>query len=79
MKNYVGSRRSDSKYVFFRSESVPTEASHGKIYRYVIGPFRTVRGARFMAEYGKGNPHVQTVGECERIAALESKQKGRSK
>lgn len=76
MKMYVGSRRSDSKYVFFRSESVPTEASHGETYRYVIGPFRTVRGARFMAEYGKGNPHVQTVDDCERIAALKSKQKG---
>jgi hypothetical protein len=27
-----------------------------------------MRGARFMAEHGRGNPHVQTVADAERIA-----------
>lgn len=36
--------------------------------RAVIGPFRTVRGAEFMRQYGEGNPHCQTVGDAERLA-----------
>lgn len=35
-----------------------------------IGPFRTVRGAAFMAEYGRGNPHVQCVADAERLGRL---------
>jgi hypothetical protein len=34
----------------------------------VIGPFRTKRGAQFMATYGANNPHCQTVADAERIA-----------
>ncbi len=65
---YVGAVRGGKREVF-RSASEPTETSHGEKYRYVIGPFRTVKGARLMADFGEGNPHVQTVGDAERIAA----------
>ena len=52
----------------FRSASTPTEESHGNTYIYVIGPFRTVRGAEFMARFGAGNPHCQDVNSAERCA-----------
>lgn len=48
----------------FKSPSIPTEISHPQ-YRYCIGAFRTMRGAIFMRDYGRGNPHCQTVGESE--------------
>ncbi len=53
----------------FRSPSVPTVSTHGTLYNYCIGPFRTKRGADFMANYGGNNPHLQTVADAERIAA----------
>ena len=52
----------------FRADATPTEQSHGAQYGAVIGPFRTVRGARFMAEYGRGNPHCYTVQDAEQLA-----------
>ena len=51
----------------FKSASEPTESSHGSLYVYVIGPFRTKRGAQFMADYGRNNPHCQTVGDAEKL------------
>jgi len=52
----------------FKSGTTPTFAKYGKVYSYVIGPFKTMRGARFMRDYGKGNPHCQTVNDAERLA-----------
>lgn len=51
----------------FKSENVPTYESHGHKYNACIGPFRTMRGANFMAKYGLGNPHCQTVTQAERL------------
>lgn len=34
----------------------------------VVGPFRTRRGAQFMADHGRNNPHCLTVGDAERLA-----------
>jgi hypothetical protein len=51
-----------------RSATVPTAASHGDLFTYCIGPFRTMRAARFMEQCGKGNPHCRTVNDAERIA-----------
>ena len=65
---YVGLK--DGRREVFRSITVPTEASHGHLYGAVIGPFRTVRAARFMAQHGANNPHVQTVADAERIATV---------
>ena len=64
---YVGVNRAG--YHTFSCASKPTQQSHGAIYNAVIGPFRTKRGAEYMAKYGKGNPHLQTVDDAERFAA----------
>jgi hypothetical protein len=63
---YVGVR--NGKYIVFRSAATPTRKSHGSRYTYVIGPFRTLRGAAFMATYGRNNPHCRSVDEAERLA-----------
>jgi hypothetical protein len=52
----------------FRSEFTPTWETHGKLYRAVIGPFRTLRGAEYMRLHGAHNPHCQTVADAERLA-----------
>ena len=67
---YVGIRVSDGGYEVFKSRETPTEWDYGRIYGAVIGPFRTMRGARCMAKYGKGNPHIYDVASAERIATL---------
>lgn len=67
-KIYVGDSVDGTGWAIFKSELEPSYASHGRLYRYVIGPFQTLRAAEFMAEHGKGNPHLQTVADAERIA-----------
>lgn len=54
----------------FRSKETPREEDYPK-YNHVIGPFRTVRGARFMRDYGKDNPHCQTVSDAERLGRIQ--------
>jgi len=54
--------------VIFRSARTPTEKEFGDKFLYSIGPFRTKRGALFMKEYGKNNPHCQTVDQAEKLA-----------
>lgn len=75
---YVGVRlQGDSNgqtRTVFQSVTTPTRETCP--YVYVIGPFRTLAGAQFMAEYGQGNPHCQHVNDAERLAlriAKESK------
>lgn len=60
------------QYEVFMSEAEPTEETYGHLYQAVVGPFRTVRAAKYMAKYGRGNPHLQTVAEAERIARKEA-------
>jgi hypothetical protein len=52
----------------FKSEAKPTEETHGHIYPAVIGPFRTMRGARFMQKNGSLNPRCQSVADAERLS-----------
>ena len=52
----------------FRSDKEPTRQTHGDKYMASMGPFRTMRAARFMRDCGVGNPHCITVGDAERIA-----------
>jgi hypothetical protein len=52
----------------FRCPNTPTSNSHGHLYGAVIGPFRTLRGANFMAKYGANNPHCRNVFEAEKLA-----------
>ncbi len=63
---YVGMKVGN--WAVFRSAAVPTEESHGEVFNAVMGPFRTLRAARFTVKHGKGNPHIQTVADAERIA-----------
>lgn len=65
-KIYVGITESNRREVF-RSETEPTPESTPQ-YIACIGEFKTIRGAKFMAEHGEGNPHVQCVDDAERIA-----------
>ena len=67
-KQYVGIRKGDSIYERFTSDGTPVRETHGHLYLAVIGPFKTVRGARFMADHGRNNPHLQHVNDAERIA-----------
>jgi hypothetical protein len=52
----------------FRSVTTPTWDTHYPKYLACIGPFRTMRGARFMRDYGQGNPHLQCVADAEVLA-----------
>ena len=54
----------------FHAANVPTFETHGEKYAAVIGPFRTRRGADFMAQYGAGNPHCQCVAQAEKLARM---------
>jgi len=68
-KIYVGVRLTDGAgqtRTVFRSEQEPTRETCS--YVYVIGPFRTMAGAQFMADYGGNNPHLQHVDDAERLA-----------
>lgn len=62
----------DRERQVFTSDVEPTTGTHGHRYLAVIGPFRTKRGARFMARYGQGNPHCRCVADAERMAKLKA-------
>jgi hypothetical protein len=64
---YVGVNGIANFRELFRSNYKPSEASHGKKYGAVIGPFRTIRGAKAMVHFGGNNPHMQSVSDAERI------------
>lgn len=68
-KPYVGIKNLGTREVFHATET-PTEKTYGAKYNAVIGPFRTIRGAEFMRDYGMSNPHVQCVADAERLATL---------
>ena len=67
-RNYVGlkSNGKETLRVVFKSDSVPTFETHGKIFDAVIGPFQTIHGAEFMRDFGAGNPHCRCVSEASR-------------
>lgn len=58
----------DGKREVFKANYEPTHDSHGHIYEAVMGPFRTMRAALITRDYGKGNPHLQTVADAEKVA-----------
>jgi hypothetical protein len=64
---YVGLRWSNGARESFRAAVAPTSLTYPE-YTAVIGPFRTRRGALFMRDCGRNNPHVQTVADAERLA-----------
>lgn len=71
-KPYVGIKHNHEREIF-RASDGPTRELYGSLYLYVIGPFRTVRGARFCQLYGRGNPHVQHVDDAERLARAQAR------
>lgn len=72
-KLYVGCKV--GKREVFRSATEPTTATHGDKYNACIGPFRTRRGAEWMADTVKGmlNPHCRNVADAERLAKKYAK------
>ena len=68
MAYYVG--LSGIHRILFRSDETPTQAEYGRFYRAVIGPFRTKRGAIFMRDCGRNNPHCQNVSDAERLVKV---------
>lgn len=70
-KYYVGVRLTETERqerCVLRVDAEPSRESHGHLYVYVIGPFRTMAGAAIMAVFGQGNPHLQHVTDAERMA-----------
>lgn len=63
---YVG--KTGKRYDIFRSDITPEREQFGHLYRAVIGPFRTMAGARVMARYGEANPHLGSVRDAEAMA-----------
>ena len=68
-KVFVGIMAECKRETFYTCD-MPTMEKFGVKYLSTIGPFKTVRGARFMAEHGKGNPHCATVDDAERLAKI---------
>jgi hypothetical protein len=58
--------KADAKREVFRSATNPTREQFPQ-YFACVGPFRTVRGARFMRDFGMNNPHCQCVRDAERL------------
>jgi len=55
----------------FRSAYTPSPGKHGRRFAYVVGPFRTARGARWAERFGLGNPAFTHVDAAERIAKFQ--------
>lgn len=62
-KVYVG-HVDGGHVVVFRSSSTPTSTSHGRKFRSVTGPFKTVRGTKvWAAAYNRGEFLTQDWAE----------------
>jgi len=80
-KFYVGNVRTklnvgnnDLRCIVFKSFRIPTMESHGELFASITGPFKTRRGAEFMARHGINNPCCQTVRQAEHWAKMEAKE-----
>lgn len=60
---YVGYK--NDKRTVFKSAATPTQETHGDRYGAVVGPFRTMRAAIWMAKYR--GPVARDVAYAERI------------
>lgn len=69
MKPYVGIKPGGTRELF-KAETPPTETTHGDQYLAVIGPFRAMRAAKFMRDYGRGNPHCLCVQDAEKLSKI---------
>ena len=57
-------------WVAFKSETTPTQESHGHLYIFALGPFKTMRAARWMEVFGLHNIHCTHVNAIERLARM---------
>lgn len=75
MKTYVGIKHlntdTTSNRVIFKNQADPVRGEYEQ-FIYVIGPFKTLRGAKFMRDFGFNNPHCQDVNDAEKLAKLNS-------
>ena len=71
---YVGNTANKPSKIF-RSETTPTFDSHGHLFTYALGPFKTMRGAKFYLKYGHGNPHCTHVSHIEKMAKQEENER----
>lgn len=71
MSYYLG-KRSPLDWVLFQSGIKPTRQTHEHLFKAVIGPFRTKAAASFFHRYGRGNPHILTVEDAERLVRQEA-------
>lgn len=67
IRPYIGIYANSGAREIFQFDHVPTEKD-GLPYIAVIGPFQTMQGARYMAEFGRANPHCQHVNDAEGLA-----------
>ena len=67
MPYYLG-KRPQGDWVLFAFTRTPTQETHGHLYTCAQGPFQTRLAARWFNRYGRGNPHVRTVADAERLA-----------
>jgi hypothetical protein len=68
IRNKIWLGVSGTNRVVFKYPTTPTQSTHELYYGYVIGPFKTMRGANYMAKYGVNNPHCTCVDDVERLA-----------
>lgn len=55
------------KMYWFRDSNEPIEARYWWL-AYVVGPFKTVRAARWFIRFGSNNPHCRCVADAERLS-----------
>ena len=67
---YVGLERMSNIREVFRYVGAPTALTHGDRYITVMGPFRSMRGAQYVALFGTTTPPIRSVREAERMASV---------
>lgn len=63
---YLGLANGGDTRKIFKAAITPTRAAYPQ-YDAVVGPFKTMRGARFMQQHVFTNPHCQTVSDAEKL------------
>jgi len=70
MPFYLG-KREEEDLILFHTTAIPTQQTHGQLYKAVIGPFQSKVGAGYFARYGKNNPDIHTAADAERLARAD--------
>jgi len=53
----------------------PTQEEYGEDFDYSLGPFKTMRAAKWFKKYGNNNPHCISVGAIEKLAKADEEKK----